>query len=434
MTLDGEKRLTELFTLTPLQTKSIAAGFCTALERGLAGLPSSLKMLPAYLTLPDGSEQGTFLTVDFGGTNLRVLMVELALNGNMTILQRRDVPFYDEVYGRNLLFAEASAEELFDFIAEQLAALDLPSTVYSLGHTFSFPCIQTDINNAVLLRWTKEIQTLGVEGQEVNVLLRAALNRRGLSKIIPRAVINDTVGTLLTAAYGNPRTRIGTICGTGHNTCYLEPRFTPDGKPMIINMEAGNFDQFPCTAYDKLVDIGSVQPGQQRLEKAVSGRYIGEVFRVVMTQLLQEGVIFPAYSREIFAQPYAITAEELSVMLSDGADDLNYVRVWLEAHGVYNAKHGHMKLLRTLADIIVRRSARLVASTCWGVLAHLDPGCEEHHEIAVDGSLYEKMPGYKDEMAKTIEELAGGKVQQISVRLVKDGSGFGAALAAAMAK
>jgi hexokinase len=52
------------------------------------------------------------------------------------------------------------------------------------------------------------------------------------------------------------------------------------------------------------------------------------------------------------------------------------------------------------------------------------------HTIAVDGSLYDKMPGYRE----TVERVLVSHLPQAVARtcLVKDGSGIGAAVAAAL--
>lgn len=44
--------------------------------------------------------------------------------------------------------------------------------------------------------------------------------------------------------------------------------------------------------------------------------------------------------------------------------------------------------------LVARRSARLAAATYHGVLLRIDPALSGPHVVAIDGSLYEKMPGY----------------------------------------
>lgn len=48
--------------------------------------------------------------------------------------------------------------------------------------------------------------------------------------------------------------------------------------------------------------------------------------------------------------------------------------------------------------------------------------------MAIDGSVFEKFTGFKDNMIESLNQLIPGN--QVSLQLVKDGSGIGAALAA----
>ena len=59
-------------------------------------------------------------------------------------------------------------------------------------------------------------------GQDVVELMHAAFSRKGIAAEI-HAVCNDTVGTLLAAAYEHSDCRVGMILGTGCNGCYIEP-------------------------------------------------------------------------------------------------------------------------------------------------------------------------------------------------------------------
>jgi hexokinase len=57
--------------------------------------------------------------------------------------------------------------------------LDLNKT-YPLGFTFSFPCYQTDLQNAILMRWTKGFNCSDVVGENVVQLLQNAIDARGV--------------------------------------------------------------------------------------------------------------------------------------------------------------------------------------------------------------------------------------------------------------
>ena len=195
------QQMIDEFTLDSDAIKEIAASFRYDIEQGVQDTgESSLRMLPSYIGLPTGKEQGEYLALDFGGTNLRVVLIRLSGEGKFEIVKKVAKPLV--VPGEyNFICAEANAEELFDFIADMVdeAIEGNHEKQYLLGHTFSFPSTQTNIYNARLIIWTKEFATKGVEGEVVNDLLKAALARKNLSNVEPTAVINDTVAVLLAA-------------------------------------------------------------------------------------------------------------------------------------------------------------------------------------------------------------------------------------------
>jgi len=53
---------------------------------------------------------------------------------------------------------------------------------------------------------------------------------------------------------------------------------------------------------------------------------------------------------------------------------------------------------------------------------------KENVSVAIDGSVFEKFTGFKQNMTNCLHNLLGDN--QISLHLIKDGSGTGAALAA----
>lgn len=421
-------------TITPEQIGVIADTFQKAMQNGLIGAPSSLKMLPSYLHKPSRKEIGTFLALDFGGTNVRVLLTELLGEGQFTVHARAGKPLKHNVEQYNYISKESTADHLFDFIAKQIASLVKPDMLYPLGHTFSFPIHQIGLNTGILIHWTKEIETTGVVGKDITALLRAALVRQGLDNVVPQAIINDTVGTLLASAYGNPFTDIGSICGTGHNTAYIEPNAPWTKEPMIINMESGNFDQLPFTAYDTLLDDQSEKPGRQRLEKMVSGHYIGELVRIIACSLFGDGLLANSDStREILNTPYLLHGAHISLLLEDDSKESKAIACLLEDKlGILGSTLEDRQILKRIASLVSIRSARLVAATYIGILHHIDPNLTQNHTIAIDGSLYEKSPGYADTIQMTLDQGLDTK-SEITTTLTKDGSGIGAAIATAIA-
>ena len=114
--------------------------------------------------------------------------------------------------------------------------------------------------------------------------------------ILITALLNDAVATLLSHAFIRPMTRMGLICGTGTNaTCLCPTEYLSEEKYhhetgtraweefVLVNTEWSMFGRgvLPVTEYDIQVDRESGMPGFQPFEMMVSGRYIGEIVRLV---------------------------------------------------------------------------------------------------------------------------------------------------------
>ena len=395
-----------------------ARAFRWDMEQGLKNTEySSLQMLPSFIGLPEGTETGEFLTLDFGGTNVRATVIRLLGNGRYEQVRRAEKTLVCDEY--NLICAQATCDELFDFLTRIIgeAIAGDKETTYFLGHTLSFGSQQLDINKARLIKWAKEFAVPGVEGQDINALLMKALQKAGYSNVKPVAIINDTVAVQLAAAYQYPDTQIGSIYATGHNTCYME-RMPDVGRPAcILNMESGGFAKLIPTQWDIELDKQSEQPGRQRLEKMVSGRYMGMLFNQLLMQLfsLDKSPNLSAVDMSAIMEDKSAVITLLSDIIGVMDDDLT-------------------EKVQNLAKAITVRSARLVAATWAGTLWHLagnDKILPQH--IAVDGSVYQHMPYVQENVRRALYEILGEDAAAIEPVLIKDGSSVGAAIAAAVA-
>jgi len=196
-----------------------------AFDQGLSRVgneKASVKCFPTYVRyLPSGEETGKFLALDLGGTNFRVLLID--------IKPERKFKMDSKVFAIPQDIMEGPGHQLFDHIAKCLAEFvqekNLPAgetEKLALGFTFSFPCKQEGLAVGKLTSWTKGFKCEGVEGEDVVQLLKQALARRGDVNLEVCAILNDTTGCLMSCAWHNPKCRIGLIIGTGTNACYLE--------------------------------------------------------------------------------------------------------------------------------------------------------------------------------------------------------------------
>ena len=422
--------LESLFSVTFEDARAIIGHFHQEMRYGLAGEESSLKMLPSFVGRPQGTEKGQFLALDLGGTNFRVLAVALDGKGHAAIASVCKVAIPQELM-------QGACDGLFDFIADSIQAFFREHRLsqqqaYALAFTFSFPVEQSSIASGKLIEWTKGFTASGVEGRDVVALLSEALKRRELGFIRVAALANDTVGTLVAGSYAEPSCDMGVILGTGTNACYPEKAARIRKRPeleacgeMIVNTEWGNFDKLKTNVYDRLLDGASRNAGRQRLEKMVSGMYLGEIARRVIVEMTGQGLLFEGKGQAAFAGEYALTAEHLS-MLSGGSDIFAGL-------GLADVSAADGQAIREIGRIVSTRSARIAGAAIAAVVTWMDAHLEAGHTVAIDGSLFEKYPGYQDAMRLLLQDLFGNRAARIKLELVRDGSGIGSAIIGAVA-
>lgn len=414
----------------------VAEDFATAMDDGLCGRSSPLQMLPTFVGRPVGTERGKYLVLDFGGTNLRVAEVELGTATSLSINKLHKVSLRQADDGKDYTSANVDVCELFDFIARQVGTV-ADGTEQFLGHSFSYASQQTSLARARLVGWTKEIKVTHVAGQDINELLSTALQRQGIGNIQPVAVINDTTATLLTAAYSQTNADLGSVCGTGHNTCYYEPH-PHHGNPMRVmayNAESGGFDRLPLSFVDNQLDADSEYPGRQRLEKMVAGRYLGEVTRRLL--LLGRGGCGMSFldACDVFQQVDGLSGADVAIFVGDETNDLSRINSWFEKQLPNNAiTLAERHFVKAMAEIVVERSATLIAASYTGFLRRMDPQRQRKHVIGINGSLYEKMPGFSAGIQRALGNFGGWSSAQVSFHLVDEAPLLGAAIAAAIAK
>jgi len=436
------KELEELesqFHVSPLKLKQLFTHFTKEMEKGLTEEGSTMKMIPTYLdVVPDGTEVGSYLALDLGGTNFRVVRVILDGQGLFRTEQKKFL-VKDQ-------YKTGSGEELFNFLAtcveEFLTEFNMDKTLsYSMGFTFSFPVKQTSINSGFLLEWTKGFSASGVPGADVVQMLNAAFDRKNV-KIRVCALVNDTVGTLAARCYKDPQCYAGVIFGTGTNACYIEktseiPKWKGENKTgkMVINMEWGSFDDtkqmLPLTPYDVQLDRESPNPSKQLYEKMISGMYLGELTRLVCLSLIRKGKLFKRKSSNKFETPHAFDTAYMSRIERDHSRDLlDTTTVLEEIMGIPQTRLEDRQIVKRICELIGVRAARLSAVGIAGVVYKTGKlsGCD----IGVDGSVFQQYPHFQNRMRDALTEIFGLQADNIAFNLTQDGSGVGAALIAAV--
>lgn len=429
------KELRKSFAATSADLWMMISCFHDEMRHGLSGESSSLKMLPAYIDCPGRQEKGTYLGIDMGGTNLRVLLVRLQGDGKTVIEDSKQYKIPRKV-------AMGEGKDLFDFVAKAICEFvgEYPITHQNkipLGFTFSFPVKQTALNRGTLVEWTKGFAAGDVVGRDVVEFLNGSLQRCSLKNLRLAALTNDTVGTMLAKAYGSSDCDMGVIFGTGTNACYREQEkriarlmHSDAGKRMIVNIEWGNFKHFPANKYDRKVDKGSNNPGVQQLEKMISGLYLCEITRHVVRDLIGKGIFLNDHVAKF--RKGKLSTEDMAAFERDRSPELKKVGIFLTEQGIESSLE-ERKIIKQICRIVSRRAARISGAAISAVIIWMDPELRQDHTVAVDGTLYAKYPQFRQNIIKTLQQLHGAKSNRIKLSDARDGSGVGAAVAAAVA-
>ncbi|KAJ5762528.1 uncharacterized protein N7511_005910 [Penicillium nucicola] len=440
------KDFEKAFTVDTAKLKEVVNHFVKELEKGLTVEGGNIPMNVTWVMgFPDGEEQGTYLALDMGGTNLRVCEITLTKEKGAFDITQSKYKMPEEL-------RTGTAEELWEYIAdclqqfiethhggEELAKLPL-------GFTFSYPATQEYVDHGILQRWTKGFDIDGVEGQDVVPPLEAILKKRGLP-IKVAALINDTTGTLIASAYTDTDMKIGCIFGTGVNAAYMEnvgsvPKLAhmnlPADMPIAINCEYGAFDNehivLPLTKYDEIIDRDSPRPGQQAFEKMTAGLYLGEIFRLALIDLFDShpNCIFNNQDVSQLRKPYLLDASFLAAIEEDPYENLSETFDLFERTLKVRPTIPELEMIRRLAELIGTRAARL--SAC-GVAAICTKKKIDSCHVGADGSVFTKYPHFKARGAQALREIlnwAPNEKDKVDILAAEDGSGVGAALIAAL--
>ncbi|KAF7354987.1 Phosphotransferase [Mycena sanguinolenta] len=492
------------FQFSPEAMVDITGQFLHEFKVGLGDYNHPMAMIPTFVTgVPNGTETGTFLALDLGGTNMRVC--EVVLHGDTTFTLRQ------QKYKVSDALKTGEATVLFDYLADSVDAFltshpppsshgngdpfSQPSPdVVHLGLTFSFPVEQTALDSGKILTWTKGFSAKHAIGNDVVKLLQDAFDRKHMHvKCV--ALVNDTVGALLSRAYTGGGCMLGAIFGTGTNGAYVEdlsnirklandPAGTRGGI-MVVNTEWGAFNNtrshLPSTPFDNALDRLSINPRFQAFEKMISGMYLGEITRNILLSLVDaapKALLFGGKTTPTLNAQWGFDTSFMSGVeeawegkesdKGTGANPVpqlsafdhpekldSTVKARLERVRAVLVKDLGFKeadvslrdaaIVRWASSLVARRAALLsglavatvLIQTGRAVLSGQDgkpTKNEPRISVGVDGSLIEFYPHFEDTLRESLRILVGEEVEKrVNIGMAKDGSGVGAALCALQA-
>jgi hexokinase len=413
-------------------------------------------MLPSYQhSLPTGNERGDFLALDVGGSTFRIALMRLTGKTKsshpsttsttpdtpckadaLQVRRIRTFPIDESI--RRLL-----GEAFFDWIADRIGDMlheynhihGTSNAHLSMGLAWSFPIDQTSPRSGRLLPMGKGfLATHGVEGQDLATLIMRSCRAKNVN-VEMRAIVNDSAATLLAQAYRDPSTRMSLILGTGTNAAVYLPISSlhpskfgdrPDSwfkntTHVLVNTELSMLGgtSLPRTRWDDTLNTAHPLPNFQPLEYLVTGRYLAEIFRLVLLEAEESIPDFFPLPQTWRSTPYALDAAFLAVFEADNTPTLSRSRAALIPH--YSPGQPtqittkDLAFLRSLAQVVSHRAACYLGTALhalWVVRCESEgivPGEDGSRvSVACAGSVVEKYPGYRERCQEVLDELSGG--------------------------
>lgn len=371
-----KERANEFLTGNGMAHQSIdIGGYCQLFQeemrRGLRGEPSSLSMLPTYLEATfNVPQQEKVIVLDAGGTNFRVATIYFDPSGQGVIenFRKFSMPGIEKRLSKEAFF-QAMAEYSREVLGESR----------KIGFCFSYPAEMMPNKDGRVIRFSKEIVAPEVEGELVGENLKAAFRALGLPSDHQIVVLNDTVATLLAGQALDDRLAFssyaGLILGTGTNLCYIENnraigklKGLDPNQTQLINIESGGFDKIPQGRLDRLYDQTSSNPGTFMFEKMISGRYLGEIGKLVLQAAAADGLFSNAMTDNLETLD-KMTTIDMNQFLYYPYSSSNLLGAFFSA-----LDSDDRSLAYYLFDGLVERAAKLTAVGVSAVVMHTGQG------------------------------------------------------------
>uniref|UniRef100_A0A4W3GWR2 hexokinase n=1 Tax=Callorhinchus milii TaxID=7868 RepID=A0A4W3GWR2_CALMI len=431
------------FHLSKEKLLDISRRLLLEMEKGLrkeTHNDSTLQMQPTFVrTRPDGTENGVFLGLHLIGTDFHLLWTKLNASNKELVLKKELFTFPKELL-------HGSGEQYFDYIAECLGNFlekyEMESKIIPLGFTLPFPFRQTRLDEGILISWVKDFKVNGVEGKDVVQLLQDAIQRRGDYEIGPVAVLNDTVGAMMSCGYEDPNCEIGLILGTGTNACYMEEMqnielVEGDEGRMCVNMEWAAFGSDGSlndirTEFDLELDRLSLSPGSHPFEKMVSDLYLGELVRLILVKLLNENVLFNQKATPNLMTRWNFESKFVYELESERTG-IDKIRSILKEF-VQDPSEEDCLAVQQICHIVSLRSISLYAASLTAILAKMKKNRRLSRfkvTVGVDGIFYKRHLRFQIALNTAIKLLSPDV--EVTFLLSDDGGSKGAALLTAAA-
>jgi hexokinase len=393
------------------------------IKKGKA-FPTFLK--PQNEALLQNCEDQETIVIEVGGTNMRASFWKLN-KGKLIPPEKSEqmkgaLPLAGEPGKEKPKTRFQNSDEFFTELFKTLKGLDdlikaHPEAVLSI--VFSFPGIpgesQQGLDYKVSENLTKDFDIPGLQGENFISKLNEFLKRKKNIEPKKMALFNDTANLL--------ENNLGLVIGTGFNFAIkmsvlklrkiLGQDFALDWKDeeeMIINTEAGSlgiahefFDFKNPNSIIARIDQKSDKHGEGMDEKLISGMYLEQSLDLILDDLS-----FISGGRTAKLENSVIKTEDISSVLAGDWGKIKSFKVH------ENDRSFVRKACERIRDISVDVAVGLVN----GGLSLAD---ERSLKATIEGSVYWKIPGYKERFEKKFHKINGSNFEVDILSAAKEG-------------
>ncbi|GJN16773.1 hypothetical protein PR202_gb03794 [Eleusine coracana subsp. coracana] len=390
----------------PARLRQVVDAMVVEMHAGLASDGGSkLKMLLTFVdALPTGNEEGIYYyAIDLGGTNFRVLRVEVGAGSVVISRKVEHEPIPEEL-----------TKEHGPCTLNNALMVGLKHHLLMVAAQYPDSCLVPLLARAVVL-------------ELLFLFLMLFFPPFGhLSEVVHfTALVNDTVGTLALGHYHDEDTVAAVIIGAGTNACYIER------TDAIIKCGEHGMGQFLVitfaeNSYDISLDDETQNRNDQGFEKMISGIYLGEIARLVLHRMALESDVF-SDAADSLSVPFTLSTPLLAAIAirEDDSPDLSEVKRILQEHlRIPGTPLKTRRLVVKVCDIVTRRAARLAAAGIVGILKKLGRDGSgvastgrtrsqpRRTVVAIEGGLYQGYPVFREYLDEALVEILGEEVAQ----------------------
>ena len=382
-------KICEEFTISRENLSQISDAFYRDMNE-----KTMLKMLKSYITVSDEKLiPNEYLAIDIGGSNIRIAKFSIEEND---VIFKKIIKFPLRTRFRNYTSNKYSLKDLIIKALKKIKPYISRSKMYFLAVTVSFGIDSKSKTEANIVELSKGFKLKETINRNIYEILMQAIFSAKLN-IVPMAIINDCVATLVTGRFYDKTVDIALIVGTGHNASFI------NSEKEVINIESANFNKnIPLTTFDTKYLEKISGEANKLFEVLIGGKYIGKIADEIIKDLIK---------RKLLNKCVEINTKVLVSCVNEDKDFL--------------LPEEQREVIKTVGELLFTRAAKLIVAEVYAIIKYIDKDLVNEHTLIFDGSVYEKCDFFKEEISREINEVFGENASKINHKLIKDASIIG---------